>query len=135
MDYVPVARPRRLRRTEMLREMVRETHLGVENLVLPLFVVHGKGIREPVASMPGVERLSTDQLIRECQEAKDAGIRAVILFGIPSSKDPVGSEAYASDGIVATAIRALKGAVPGLSVWADVCLCEYTDHGHCGVVT
>jgi porphobilinogen synthase len=134
MDYVPMSRPRRLRQTETLRRMVRETHLGVDNLILPLFVCHGKAVHEPVASMPGVERLSVDCLVRECREAWDLGIPAVILFGIPGSKDPAGSEAYASDGIVATAIRAVKDACPDLSVWADVCLCEYTDHGHCGVI-
>ncbi len=134
MDYIPVSRPRRLRRTEALRRMVRETHLGVENLILPLFVCHGKGVREPIGSMPGVERLSIDHLVGECLEARDLGVLGVILFGIPKSKDPEGREAYAEDGIVATAIRAIRNACPELSVWADVCLCEYTDHGHCGLI-
>lgn len=134
MEYIPASRPRRLRRTETIRRMVRETHLGVENLILPLFVCHGKGVREPIGSMPGVERLSIDHLLAECQEAHDLGIPAVILFGIPGAKDAVGREAYAEDGIVPAAIRAIKGLCPGLSVWADVCLCEYTDHGHCGVI-
>jgi porphobilinogen synthase len=134
MDYVPAFRPRRLRQSETMRRMVRETRLGVEDLILPLFVCHGKGIREPIVSMPGVERLSIDNLVRECREVRDLGIPGVILFGIPKAKDAVGSEAYAEDGIVATAIGAVKEACPDLSVWADVCLCEYTDHGHCGVI-
>jgi porphobilinogen synthase len=130
----PVSRPRRLRRTETLRRMVRETRLDVEDLILPLFVCHGSGVRSPIDAMPGVERLSVDRLIEECREVRDLGIPAVILFGIPEKKDPAGSEAYAADGIIARAIAAVKSAVPDLSIWADVCLCEYTDHGHCGVI-
>jgi porphobilinogen synthase len=130
----PVSRPRRLRRTETLRRMVRETRLDVEDLILPLFVCHGSGVRSPIDAMPGVERLSVDRLIEECREVRDLGIPAVILFGIPEKKDAAGSEAYATDGIIARAIAAVKSAVPDLSVWADVCLCEYTDHGHCGVI-
>ena len=130
----PVNRPRRLRRTATLRRMVRETRLSVDDLVWPLFVVHGKDVREPVASMPGVERLSIDLLVEECRAAHALGIPAVILFGIPEQKDPLGREAYARDGIVSRAITAVKEAVPELAVWADVCLCEYTDHGHCGVI-
>jgi porphobilinogen synthase len=130
----PVNRPRRLRRTATLRRMVRETRLSVDDLILPLFAIHGQGAREPIASMPGVARLSIDLLVAECREAHALGIPAVILFGIPKQKDPLGSEAYADDGIVPRAIAAVKEAVPDLSVWADVCLCEYTDHGHCGVI-
>jgi porphobilinogen synthase len=130
----PVNRPRRLRRTATLRRMVRETRLSVDDLVLPLFAVHGKGVREPVAAMPGVARLSVDLLVEECLEAQALGIPGVILFGIPEHKDPLGSEAYAHDGIVSRAIAAVKEACPDISVWADVCLCEYTDHGHCGVI-
>jgi porphobilinogen synthase len=133
MSY-PVNRPRRLRRTATLRRMVRETRLSVDDLVLPLFVVHGKGVREPVASMPGVARLSVDLLVEECREAQALGIPGVILFGIPGRKDATGTEAYADDGIVSRAIAGVKEACPDLSVWADVCLCEYTDHGHCGVI-
>jgi porphobilinogen synthase len=130
----PISRPRRLRRTETMRRMVRETRLDAGDLILPLFVCHGSGVRQPIGSMPGVERLSVDLLVEECKEVRDLGIPAVILFGIPDSKDPAGSEAYAPDGIVARAITALKASVPDLSIWADVCLCEYTDHGHCGLL-
>ena len=130
----PISRPRRLRRTESIRRMVRETRLGTDDLILPLFVCHGKGVREPIDSMPGVERLSIDQLVEESREAHDLGIPAVILFGIPEEKDALGSEGYAAEGIIAQAIHAVKDASPELSIWADVCLCEYTDHGHCGVL-
>jgi porphobilinogen synthase len=114
--------------------MVRETRLSADDLVWPLFAVDGNGVREPIASMPGVARLSIDLLVDECRQAHALGIPAVILFGIPQRKDPRGSEAYADDGIVSRAITAVKKAVPDLAVWADVCLCEYTDHGHCGVI-
>jgi porphobilinogen synthase len=130
----PISRPRRLRRSETLRSMVRETRLGVQDLILPLFVRHGTGLREPIEAMPGVERLSVDEAVKECREASDLGVPGVILFGIPASKDPVGSEGYAEDGIVPRAIREIREACPDLSIWADVCLCEYTDHGHCGVL-
>ncbi len=130
----PVSRPRRLRRTDTMRRMVRETRLDAEDLILPLFVCHGSGVRLPIEAMPGVERLSVDLLIEECKEVRGLGIPGVILFGIPDRKDAVGSEAYATDGIIPRAITAVKSAVPDLSVWADVCLCEYTDHGHCGVL-
>jgi porphobilinogen synthase len=132
MSY-PIRRPRRLRRTETLRTLSRETSLSPRNLILPLFVRPGEGVREPVASMPGVDRLSIDAAVQECSEARAAGVRAVILFGIPERKDPLGSEAYAANGIIPRAIAAIKEASPDLSVWADVCLCEYTDHGHCGI--
>ncbi|HKE11478.1 MAG TPA: porphobilinogen synthase [Myxococcota bacterium] len=130
----PTVRPRRLRRTETLRRMVRETRLSRENLVLPLFVVEGSGVREPVASMPGVFRYSVDSLVDETKRVHDLGIPGVILFGIPAAKDARGSGADAPDGVVQRAIRAVKQGVPGLCVISDVCLCEYTDHGHCGLV-
>jgi len=130
----PDARMRRLRRTEALRSLVRETRLDLGHLVLPLFVRPGEGVRRPIASMPGHCQLSIDELVEECREAVGLGIPAVLLFGIPSRKDAVGSEAYAEDGIIQSAVRAVKAAVPDLVVVTDVCLCEYTDHGHCGVV-
>ena len=117
--------------------MVRETSLSVDDLVYPLFVVEGERVRNPVASMPGVEQLSIDELVKECREVRDLGIPAVILFGVPpdASKDEEGSEAYARKGLTARAIAAVKKAVPDLLLWADVCLCEYTSHGHCGLLT
>jgi porphobilinogen synthase len=127
-------RPRRLRRTAALRDLVRETTLSTDDLVLPLFVVAGEQVRDPVASMPGVDRLSVDLLPGEAAELERLGVRAVLLFGIPSSKDAGGSESYADDGVVQQAIRALKAASPELVVATDVCLCEYTDHGHCGLL-
>jgi porphobilinogen synthase len=114
--------------------MVRETRLGVENLILPLFAVHGRGVREPVASMPGVARLSLDELLKEAKDAASMGIPAVLLFGVPQSKDPRGSEAYAEEGIVQQVARAVKETIPDLLVITDVCLCQYTSHGHCGIV-
>jgi len=114
--------------------MVRETELSTNDLIYPLFVVPGKGIRKEVSSMPGVYQLSVDMIVRECAEVQSLGIPAVILFGIPEQKDEVGSGAYDEQGIVQTAIRAIKKDVPGLIVITDVCLCEYTSHGHCGIV-
>ena len=131
----PTHRPRRLRRNENWRRVVRETHLRVDDLVYPLFVVPGSGVRNPVKSMPTVFQLSVDEVVAEAAEVHRLGIPAVILFGVPSHKDAEGSEGYDPEGIVPTAIRAIKEAVPGLLVWADVCLCEYTDHGHCGLLT
>jgi porphobilinogen synthase len=130
----PQQRMRRLRANERLRDMVRETRLSVDQLIYPLFVRHGRGVRHEIASMPGCAQLSPDLLVDEAAEAAGLGVPAVILFGIPESKDPEGSEAYADDGIVPTAVRALKKARPDLLVWADVCLCEYTSHGHCGLL-
>lgn len=130
----PTQRPRRLRRSEPWRRLVRETELRVSDLVYPLFAIHGEGQRRPVASMPGVAQLSVDLLVEEAREIASLGIPAVILFGIPASKDPSGSEGWDSDGIVARAIRAIKAEQPDLLVWADVCLCEYTSHGHCGLL-
>jgi porphobilinogen synthase len=114
--------------------MVRETQLRVEDLVYPLFAVHGRGVREPIAPMPGQFRLSIDELLKECKDAASMGIPAVLLFGLPAEKDPRGSEAYADDGIIQQAVRAVKETIPDLLVITDVCLCEYTSHGHCGVV-
>jgi len=125
---------RRTRMTEPLRAMVRETDLAVSDLIYPLFVVPGAHVRNEVRSMPGVFQLSVDELVRECGEVRSLGVPAVILFGIPEAKDEVGSGAYADDGIVQRAVRALKGSLPDLVVITDVCLCEYTSHGHCGIV-
>ncbi|MGH7265915.1 MAG: porphobilinogen synthase [Candidatus Rokuibacteriota bacterium] len=130
----PLYRPRRLRESPLIRRMVRETRLGVENLILPLFAVHGRGVREPISSMPGVNRLSLDELAKEAKDAASMGIPAILLFGVPASKDPRGSEAYAEDGIVQQAARMIKETIPDLLVVSDVCLCQYTSHGHCGVV-
>jgi len=133
MPY-PVYRPRRLRESPLVRKMVRETTLRRDDLIYPLFVVHGRGVREPISSMPGQFRLSVDELLRECKDAASMGIPAVLLFGLPRDKDPRGSEAYAEDGIIQQAVRAVKETIPDLLVITDVCLCEYTSHGHCGVV-
>ncbi len=130
----PAYRPRRLRRNERLRALVRETALSANNLIYPLFVGPGRDSAHPVASMPGVAQLSVDRAVKECEEVSSLGIPAVILFGIPERKDSVGSEAYVDSGVVQKAIRAIKERVPELLVITDVCLCEYTDHGHCGVV-
>jgi porphobilinogen synthase len=127
-------RPRRLRRTAALRDLVRETPLAPDDFVYPLFVVAGSGIRRPIASMPGIDQLSTDLLAGEARELASLGIKSVLLFGLPSAKDPAGQESYAEDGVVQRAIRALKDASPELVVVTDVCMCEYTDHGHCGLL-
>jgi len=130
----PIHRPRRLRRTEALRRMVRETELRPSDFIYPLFVVEGRGVRKPVPSMPGIDNLSVDLAVEEAKRARAVGIPSVILFGIPGHKDPRGTGAWAEDGIVQKALRALKESVPDLQLVADICLCEYTDHGHCGVV-
>ncbi len=130
----PVYRPRRLRETETIRRMVRETRLSVDNLVMPYFVTHGREVRREISSMPGNFQLSVDELTREVKETAALGIPAVILFGLPATKDAMGSEAYAKDGIVQQAVRAIKDTVSDLVVITDACLCEYTSHGHCGVV-
>ena len=127
-------RPRRLREKRLLRRMVRETALSVDDFVYPLFVTHGRGVREPIGSMPGQFRLSIDELLKEAKDAAGMGIPAILLFGLPAEKDPGASEAYAEDGIIQQAVRAVKDRVPDLLVITDVCLCEYTSHGHCGVV-
>jgi porphobilinogen synthase len=130
----PIYRPRRLRRNERFRELVRETSISPRNFIYPLFVGPGKNKVQPVSSMPGIAQLSVDRAVTECEEVKSLGIPAVILFGIPEHKDSAGTEAYADSGIVQQAIRAIKEKVPGLLVITDVCLCEYTDHGHCGMI-
>ena len=130
----PIYRPRRLRRSKRLRDLVRETALGPNNLIYPLFVGPGKDKAQPVSSMPGVAQLSVDRVVKECREVVSLGLPAVVLFGIPEHKDPTGSEAYQDSGIVQQAVREIKEKVPDLLVITDVCLCEYTDHGHCGVV-
>jgi len=127
-------RPRRLRRTAALRDLVRETTLEPDDLVQPLFVIPGAEVRRPVSSMPGVDQLSVDQLAGEAVELAALGVKAVLLFGIPDSKDPLGLESHVDDGVVQQAITALKVARPDLVVMTDVCLCEYTDHGHCGLL-
>ena len=129
------ARTRRTRGSAAMRALVRETRLDPAQFIYPLFVTHGRGVREPISSMPGQARISVDLLAAEARELRSLGIRAVLLFGIPEAKDAVGSEGYAVDGIVQQATRALKDADPELLVVGDVCLCEYTDHGHCGLLT
>jgi porphobilinogen synthase len=133
MSY-PASRLRRLRVTPALRRMVSETALAPDDLIYPLFVVHGEGIRRPITSMPGICQLSVDEAVAEAGRAVALGVPAVLLFGVPAIKDATGSENYADDGIVQRATRALKAAHPGLVVIVDLCLCEYTDHGHCGVI-
>jgi porphobilinogen synthase len=130
----PETRLRRLRRTKPLRDLVRETELSAEHLVQPLFVTAGEGVREEVPSMPGIERLSISELVAEVTEVAAVGVRAVLLFGIPASKDEAASEAYDDEGVIQMAVRALKEAHPEIVVITDVCLCEYTSHGHCGIV-
>ena len=130
----PIHRPRRLRRNENLRRMTRETHLRVDDLIMPLFIVPGTGVENPIGAMPGIAQLSVDRAVEECQQIRDLGIPGVILFGIPDEKDAVGSDAYNDNGIIQRALRALKEEVPGLTLITDVCLCEYTDHGHCGLI-
>ncbi len=130
----PIYRPRRLRKNARLRDLVCETSLSPKNFIYPLFVGPGKDRVHPIHSMPGVAQLSVDRVVRECEEVDRLDVPAVILFGIPERKDPVGSEAYADNGIVQQAIRAIKEKLPELLIVTDVCLCEYTDHGHCGVI-
>jgi porphobilinogen synthase len=134
MSTFPLARPRRLRRTARLREVVRETRLHPSQLVLPLFVVPGEGVSDEVESMPGVRRWSVDRVAEEANRAFEAGVRSVILFGIPEAKDAIGSDAWRDDGIVQQALGELRRQVPEILRITDVCLCEYTDHGHCGVL-
>lgn len=128
----PEYRPRRLRKNEAIRSLVRETHLSASQLVYPLFIMPGKKVRQEIPSMPGVFRISVDQLAAEAKELLDLGITSVVLFGLPEQKDAMGSGAHAKDGIIQRAIRELKQKAPTLTVITDVCLCEYTDHGHCG---
>src|SRR5689334_2695304 len=126
-------RLRRLRTTPALRAMVRETELNPRDFIYPLFVRHGDG-RNEIRSMPGIYQLSVEEAVREARSAFDLGVRAVMLFGIPAHKDPIGLENFAHDGIVQQAIRAIKSEIPEMVVMTDVCMCEYTDHGHCGVI-
>ncbi|HYW06070.1 MAG TPA: porphobilinogen synthase [Longimicrobium sp.] len=134
MPSFPAYRARRLRRTEPIRALVREATVTPSDLILPLFVVPGEGVRRPVGSMAGVEQTSADELVADAREALALGIRAVLLFGIPDFKDATGSSGYADDNVVSNAVRILKRELPDLLVITDVCLCEYTDHGHCGVI-
>ncbi|MQC48514.1 MAG: porphobilinogen synthase [Chloroflexi bacterium] len=128
-------RTRRMRQTEAMRALVRETRLDPSQFIYPLFVTHGDGVRREITSMPGQYQLSVDQLAAEARELRSLGVRAVLLFGLPATKDPEGTEAYALDGIVQQAVRELKRVDHELVVVADICLCEYTDHGHCGLLT
>jgi porphobilinogen synthase len=132
--FFPEYRARRLRRTPNLRRMIRETALAVDDLIYPLFSIHGENIRREIPSMPGIFQQSIEHLVAEAREVRDLGIPAVMLFGIPETKDPLGSDAYSENGIIQRTVAALKSEVPELTVITDVCLCEYTDHGHCGVI-
>ena len=134
MPTFPASRPRRLRRTGALRALVRETRLSAEQFVLPLFVRNGEGVRKPVGAMPGVAQLSVDEMLRDAEAAASAGVGGVLLFGIPDTKDATGSSAWDDAGPVQNAVRALKREIPQLVVITDVCMCEYTDHGHCGIL-
>src|SRR3970040_1396257 len=130
----PVARPRRLRLNPSLRAMVRETELAPTDFIYPLFVRHGRQVRQEISSMPGIYQWSVDMLAPEAEEIAELGIPAVMLFGIPEEKDPVGLENFDPNGVVQQSIRAIKEAVPETVVITDVCMCEYTDHGHCGIL-
>lgn len=134
MSSYPALRPRRLRRSPNLRRMVRETTLSPDNLIAGMFVRHGQGIQNPIGSMPGQSQFSVDMAVREAETLAELGIPAVLLFGIPETKDATGSENYNPEGIIPQAIRAIKAAVPELIVVSDMCCCEYTDHGHCGII-
>ncbi len=134
MAALEFARFRRLRNNPIIRDMLRDVHLGIDDFVYPLFAAPGEKFKKPVSSMPGVFQLSVDNIIEECKALVDMGIRAVILFGIPENKDPEGSGAYSEDGIIQRTIRAIKKEVSDLLVISDVCFCEYTSHGHCGIL-
>lgn len=129
-----IIRPRRLRRTPAIRQMIRETTLSVKDFIYPLFVRHGQNIKEPIPSMPGQYHFSVDRIVKEVEQVWSLGIPSIILFGLPDKKDAVGSRSYAEDGVVQQAVSAVKDRVPELVVMTDVCLCEYTDHGHCGII-
>ena len=131
--YFPSYRPRRLRRNANIRRMVRETHLRVEDLIYPMFCAFGENIKKEIVSMPGIYQQSIENIVAEAKEVHELGIPAVLLFGIPETKDAIGSDAFSATGIIQNTIRAIKEAVPELTVITDVCMCEYTDHGHCGV--
>ena len=128
----PTDRPRRLRRTETLRSLVRETQLLPKDFMLPLFTVSGRGVKRPIGSMPGVAQLSVDNVVEEARAAHNLGVRSLILFGIPDTKDAEGTAAWDPNGPVCSSLKALKDALPDMVLVADVCMCEYTDHGHCG---
>jgi porphobilinogen synthase len=130
----PTTRLRRIRSNENIRRLVRESHVTADDLIYPMFAIYGENVRNPISSMPGVFQLSIDELVKDVKEVVDLGIPAIILFGIPETKDELGSSAYAEDGIIQQAIKKVKSAYPDLLVITDVCLCEYTDHGHCGPV-
>ena len=132
--FYPLYRARRIRGQEVFRNMVRETSLSTNDLIYPMFAAFGKGIRKEISSMPGIYQQSIENIVEEAQEAYELGVPAVILFGIPEQKDAMGSDAYSDTGIIQETIRAIKKSVPNLAVITDVCLCEYTDHGHCGVI-
>ncbi|MGO9136194.1 MAG: porphobilinogen synthase [Syntrophales bacterium] len=132
--YFPAYRPRRLRKNENFRRMIRETKLSVDNLVYPLFAIFGKDLKKPISSMPGNFQMSADHLVKEVQKAKDLGIPAVLLFGIPDKKDEVASGAFMKNGVVQQTVKRIKDKVPDIIVITDVCLCEYTSHGHCGMI-
>nr|MBA3466733.1 porphobilinogen synthase [Gemmatimonadaceae bacterium] len=134
MSSFPEYRGRRLRRTPALRALVRETHLAPSQLVLPVFVRDGKKLRRPISSMPGVSQTSVDEMLRDAEAAAEAGVGGIILFGIPEKKDAKGSSAWDEKGPVQRGVKALKSELPDLAVITDVCMCEYTDHGHCGVL-
>ena len=130
----PDYRPRRLRQSSAFRRMIRETRLSVDDLILPIFAVGGKNVKNPIPSMPGQFQLSIDNVVKLAKTTHDLGIPGIILFGLPDKKDPLGTGAYAKQGIVQQAVKAVKDSLPDLSVITDVCLCQYTDHGHCGIV-
>jgi porphobilinogen synthase len=132
--YFPSYRPRRLRRNENIRRMVRETHLRVDDLIYPMFSAFGENIKKEISSMPGIYQQSIDHIVAEAKEVYELGIPAVVLFGIPETKDAVSSDAYCASGIIQNTIRAIKKELPKLTVITDVCMCEYTDHGHCGII-
>jgi len=132
--YFPSYRPRRLRRNENIRRMVRETHLRVDDLIYPMFSAFGENIKKEISSMPGIYQQSIENIVIEAREVHELGIPAVVLFGIPEAKDAVGSDAYCATGIIQNTVRAIKKEVPELTVITDVCMCEYTDHGHCGII-
>ncbi len=132
--YFPAYRPRRLRKNENFRRMVRETKLSVDDLVYPLFATFGKNVKKPINSMPGHFQMSVDHLVKEVEKARDLGIPAVLLFGIPEKKDETASGAFIKEGIIQQAVRRIKDKIPGIVVITDVCLCEYTSHGHCGMM-
>lgn len=134
MSSFPQYRPRRMRRTEPLRRLIRENRVTTDDLILPLFIVPGDGVRREVDSMPGVFQTSVDEAVCDAADAAELGIPAVLLFGVPEHKDERGSEGYADDGIIQSAVRVLRREVPDLAVITDVCLCEYTSHGHCGII-